>query len=77
LLRGDYKAIKPSDFLAKGYSIEAISAILVKDRRASFLLSKWSFNRWYNKSYYVSTLGIYNQVYTPPNIGVMLYASSL
>lgn len=77
LLRGDYKAIKPANFLAKGYNIEAISAILVKDRRASFLLSKWSFNRWYDKSYYASHLGIYNQVYTPPNIGVMLYASSL
>lgn len=74
LLRGDYKAIKPADFLAKGYSIEAISAILVKDRRASFLLSKWSFNRWATKMTYTTTFTIRNDNYTPPNIELLTNA---
>lgn len=76
LLRGDFKAIKPSDFLAKGYNIGAISAILVKDRRASFLLSKWSFNRWYStEPYVVEYVNINDHTYTPPNIGVLTNAS--
>lgn len=77
LLRGDYKVIRPSEFLANGYNIEAISAILVKDYRASFLLSKWSFNRWATKDSYASHYGIYDQVYTPPNIGLFAYASNI
>lgn len=60
LLRGDFKAIKPSDFLVNEYNIEAISAILIKDYRGSFMLSKWSFNRWYDKMQYALDTAYYH-----------------